>query len=82
MILAEDHLAFQSMLSAPAADPALQRAAQAIPIAVGVAPLHFFQHRHRPHAGTTSQQRQDVALPQPAERVDDLSPKRSLGGLL
>ena len=44
--------------------------------------VHVFQHRHRPNGGTAGQQRQDVALPSPTERVGDLSPQRSLGGLL
>jgi hypothetical protein len=38
--------------------------------------------RQRPQLRTGGEQRQDVALPQPAERVDALSLLRSLGGLL
>jgi hypothetical protein len=79
MILAEDHLALSAVLGAPGADATLQRAAQTIPVAIGVASLHCLQQRHRSHAGTVGQQRQDVALPQAAKRVDDLSSQRSLG---
>jgi hypothetical protein len=46
------------------------------------ASLHFFQQCHRPDAGTAGKQRQNVALPQATERVDDLSPQRALGGFL
>jgi hypothetical protein len=63
MVLTEDHFALGPMLGAPGADATLQRAPQPMPIAIGMAPLHFFQHRHRAHAGTGHQQRQDVALP-------------------
>jgi hypothetical protein len=82
MVLAEDHLALNSVLSAPGADATLQRAAQAIPVAIRMSSLHFFQQRHRPYAGTAGKQRQNVALPQPAKRVDDLSPQWSLGGFV
>ena len=66
MVLAEDHLLFRPVLSAPGADAALQRAAQAIQVAIGVAKLHFFQHRHRPHAGTDGEQ------PSALTRIDPL----------
>ncbi len=82
VILAEDHLALGAIFGAPGADATLQGAAQAVPVAIGMTALHLFQHRHRPHAGPTGQQRQDVALPQPTQRVDHLSPPRSFGGFL
>ncbi len=74
VVLAEDHLALRAVFGAPRAHATLQGAAQAVPVAVGMAALHLFQHRHRPHVGTAGQQRQDVALPQAAQRIDDLSP--------
>jgi len=80
VVLAEDHFAFGPVFGAPGADATLQGAAQAVPVAIGMTALHLLQQRHRPHAGTTGQQRQDVALPQPAQRIGDLSPPRSLGG--
>jgi hypothetical protein len=82
VVLAKDHLALGAVLGAPGADATLQCAAQAIPVAIGMASLHFLQQRHRPHAGAAGKQRQDVALPQPAKRVDHLSPQRSLGSFL
>jgi hypothetical protein len=82
MVLAEDHLALSAVLGAPGADATLHGAAQASPVAIRMASLHFLQQRHRPHAGTAGQQRQDVALPQSAKRVDGLSSQRSLGGFL
>ena len=82
VVLAEDHLARRAVLGTPGADATLQRAAQPIPVAVGMAPLHLLQHRHRAQARTDGEQRQDVALPQAAERVSDLSPERSFGGFL
>lgn len=70
----------RAVLGTPGADATLQRAAQPIPVAVGMAPLHLLQHRHRAQARTDGEQRQDLALPQAAERASDLSPERSFGG--
>src|SRR5271168_391393 len=82
VVLTEYHLARSSVFGTPCADTALQGAAEPIPIARGMAPLHLVQHHHRPYAGTGDQHRQDVALPQAAERVGDLPPQGSLGTLL
>jgi hypothetical protein len=71
MVLAKDHLARRAVLGAPGADATLQCPAQAIPVALGMAALHFLQHRHRPQARTGGEQRHDVGLPQAAERVGD-----------
>jgi hypothetical protein len=62
----------------PGAEAAFQRAAQVIPVVIGTAAAHFLRQRHGPNAGTAGKQRQDLALPQPAKRVDDLPPQRSL----
>ena len=55
VVLTEDHLALSSVFGTPGADTTLQGAAQPIPIALGMAPLHLVQHHHRPHAGTGNQ---------------------------
>ena len=82
MVLAEDDLALRAMLAAPGADPALQGAPQPVPVAAGVAQLHLLQQRDRPQARAAEEQRQHVALPEPVERIDRLSPARALGRLL
>ena len=82
VVLTEDHLTCWPVLGAPRADAALQCATQAGPVAIRMAQLHLIQQRDRPQAGAAGEQRQDVALPQPAERVDGLPPQRSLGDLL
>jgi len=80
--LPEDHLALCAVLGAPAAHTALDGAAQAIPVAVGMAQLHLVEQRDRPQARAADQQWQDLALPQAAQRIGGLSPQRSLGALL
>lgn len=78
----EPHLALWAVLSAPTPPAALDGAAQAIPVVVGMAQPNLVEQRDRPQSRAADQERQDVGLPQPAERVDGLSPQRSLGGLL
>jgi len=87
MVLTEDYLALRPVLSAPRPHVALQRATQAVPVAIGMAQLvdprsgSTIQQRDRTQAGTAGKQRQDVAFSQPGERVDGLSPRRSLHDL-
>src|SRR5271170_2611780 len=55
VVLTEYYLARSSVFGTPCADTALQGAAEPIPIAPRMAPLHLVQHRHRPHARTSDQ---------------------------
>ena len=56
MVLAEDHLPLRPVQAMPGADPPLQRAAQPVPIAVRMAPLHLLEQGDRPQAGPALQQ--------------------------
>ena len=55
VVLTEDHLARSSVFGTPCADTTFQGAAEPIPIALGMPPLHLVQQHHRPHAGTGDQ---------------------------
>ena len=63
VILTEDHLAIGAVLGAPGANPALQAAAQPIPVMIGMTALHLFEHRDGPQAGMGLEQRPDLAVP-------------------
>jgi len=63
MVLTEDHLAIGTVLRAPGTNPAFQATAKPIPVMIGMAALHLFEHRDRPQAGTRLEQRADVAVP-------------------
>ena len=63
VILTEDHFAIGAVLGAPGTNPAFQGTAKPIPIMIGMAALHLFEHRDRPQAGMRLEQRADLAVP-------------------
>ena len=69
MVLAEDHLALGTMFGPPKPHAALQRPSRRHQLAVGVAPLHLFQHRDRLQAGRAEKKRDDLFVPQARERI-------------
>jgi len=68
MRLAEDHLAFGAMQSAPRANAPLQRAADSIP-EFWMAPDHLLEDRDWPQARRRRQHRHDFLLENGAERI-------------
>src|SRR5689334_15370542 len=73
MVLAKDHVPLRSVQAMPGAHPPLERAAQPVPIAVRMATLHLLEQGDRPQAGPAFQQWQDVALPDPVQRIRTLT---------
>jgi hypothetical protein len=69
MVLTEDYLPLSPMLGGPGTDPALQAAAQAIPIMIRIPALHLLEQRHGPQAGRGLKHRADLAIPKPKERI-------------
>ena len=82
MVLAEDHLPLRPVQAMPGAHPPFERAAQPVPIAVRMATLHLLEQGDRPQTGPALQQRQDVALPNPVQRIRDLTAPLPAGVLL
>jgi hypothetical protein len=76
--LAEEHLLLRAVQRPPAADPALEGAADAA-AELGVAAQHLLENRDRPQARRGPQQRHDLALPDRGQRVRPApSPQRGL----
>jgi hypothetical protein len=81
VVLPEDHLPVGAVFGAPGANPALQAAAQPVPVVIGVAALHFLEQRDRPQAGLGLEHRADLAVPEPVERVATLAARAAVGQL-
>jgi hypothetical protein len=78
VVLSEDHLPVGAVLGTPGANPALQAAAQPIPVVIRVAALHFLEQRDRPQAGLGLEHRADLAVPEPVERVATLAARAAV----
>src|SRR3954452_16350564 len=70
MVLTKDHVPLRSVQAMPGAHPALE---QPVPIAVRMATLHLLEQGDRPQAGPAFQQRQNLALPDPVQRIRHLT---------
>jgi hypothetical protein len=69
VVLTEDDLAVRAMFGAPGTHPALEAAAETIPVMIGMATLHLFEQGHRPQAGCGFEHGADLSVPQPGKGI-------------